>query len=101
MNVTCGACLEEYDRVRQLPFCPHQRRGRRTQVERLVAYIRANPGVTGLEIIQALSLPKYTSRVSDARAQGIDIVCERRSDGEFGYRVRQRVTTGEAVALPW
>jgi hypothetical protein len=72
-----------------------------TQVERLVAYLRSHPGASGMEIVRALSLPKYTSRVSDARAQGIDIVCERRSDGEFGYTVqeRQRVTTGSQEAL--
>lgn len=58
-----------------------------TQVERLVAYLRTHPGASGMEIITALALPKYTSRISDARAQGIPIVCERRSDGRNGYRV--------------
>lgn len=56
-----------------------------TQVERLVEYLRTHPEATGLEIIRALSMPKYTSRVSDARAQGYEIRCERRSDGRQGY----------------
>lgn len=58
-----------------------------TQTDRLVAYVRTHPLASGLEIIHALGLPKYTSRISDARAQGIDIVCERRMDGRMGYRV--------------
>lgn len=58
-----------------------------TQTERLIAYVRANPGVTGMELIQALALPKYTSRISDARALGINIVCMTRRDGRKGYVV--------------
>lgn len=74
-----------------------------TQVDRLVAFLRANPGSTSLEVTLACRIVNVTGRVSDARAQGIDIVCERRSDGEFGYRVRERVPvtrgTQEALAL--
>jgi Helix-turn-helix domain len=58
-----------------------------TQVERLVLYLRSHPGASGLELVTALSMPKYTSRISDARAQGIDIVCEKRPDGRNGYRL--------------
>lgn len=58
-----------------------------TQVERLVRYLRSHPGASGLELVTALAMPKYTSRISDARAQGIDIVCIRREDGRNGYRV--------------
>lgn len=58
-----------------------------TQTARLVEYLRTHPQATGLEIVRALSLPKYTSRISDARAAGIEIVCETRSDGRKGYRV--------------
>lgn len=61
-----------------------------TQTARLIAFLRTHPGATGLEIISALALPKYTSRISDARAQGVDIVCETRSDGRKGYRVREQ-----------
>lgn len=48
-----------------------------TQVERLVRYLKTHPGASGMEIIAALALPKYTSRISDARAAGFDIVCEK------------------------
>lgn len=58
-----------------------------TQTDRLIAYLRANPGASGLEIIKALSLPKYTSRISDARAKGINVVCVKRRDGLNGYVV--------------
>lgn len=58
-----------------------------TQTERLIRYVRANPGCSGLEIIAALHLPKYTSRISDARASGVQIECFRRGDGIRGYRV--------------
>ena len=60
-----------------------------TQVERLVEYLRTHPEASGLEIVHALSMPKYTSRVSDARAAGHDIVCARRSDGRQGYTLRE------------
>lgn len=75
-----------------------------TQTARLVEYLRTHPQATGLEIVRALSLPKYTSRISDARAAGIDIVCERRSDGRLGYRVVESRPaplsgTQEAMAL--
>lgn len=61
-----------------------------TQVERLVRFLRSHPGASGMEIITALALPKYTSRISDARDQGIDIECFRRGDGVNGYRVVER-----------
>jgi hypothetical protein len=72
-----------------------------TQVDRLVSFLRSHPEATSLEVTLACRIVNVTGRVSDARAQGIDILCERRSDGEFGYRVveRQRVTTGEQVGL--
>lgn len=58
-----------------------------SQVDRLVRYLRSHPGASGLELVTELAMPKYTSRISDARAQGIDIICERRPDGRNGYRV--------------
>lgn len=72
-----------------------------TQVDRLVAYLRTHPAASGLEIVRALDMPKYTGRISDARAQGYDVVCETRSDGRKGYRVIEprRVTTGEQIGL--
>lgn len=56
-----------------------------TQVDRLVTYLRANPGATGLEIVRALAMPKYTGRISDARQQGHVIDCRKRHDGRDGY----------------
>lgn len=58
-----------------------------TQTARLVAYLRAHPGASGLEIIHALNLPKYTSRISDARAAGVEILCITRKDGRRGYLI--------------
>lgn len=58
-----------------------------TQTERLAAYLRTHPLATGLEIVTALALPKYTSRISDLRAQGVNVVCEKRFDGNLGYRI--------------
>lgn len=59
-----------------------------TQTDRLVQFLRTHPLATGMEIITALALPKYTSRISDARAQGYVIDCEMRSDGRKGYVLR-------------
>lgn len=72
-----------------------------TQTERLIAYLRTHPLASGLEIISALSLPKYTSRISDARALGVQIVCETRADGRKGYRIVEPrpVLTGEQQAM--
>jgi hypothetical protein len=61
-----------------------------SQTERLIRYVRAHPGCSGLEIIAALHLPKYTSRISDARAAGVEIECFRRGDGIRGYRVVEK-----------
>ena len=58
-----------------------------TQTERLVAFLRTHPEATSLEVTMATGCVNVTGRVSDARAQGIDIRCERRSDGRLGYRI--------------
>ena len=70
-----------------------------TQTERLVRYLRANPGATSLQITHALALVNVTGRVSDARAQGIDIEC-RRENGLARYFVREHVAplSGEQVS---
>lgn len=61
-----------------------------TQTARLIAYLRSHPGATSLEITHALALVNVTGRVSDARAQGIDIECVR--DGSLSrYFVREHV----------
>ena len=56
-----------------------------TQVERLVAFVDSHPWATSLEITLACRIVNVTGRVSDARAQGVDIRCERRFDGQQGY----------------
>jgi hypothetical protein len=60
-----------------------------TQTERLVRYLRTHPGASGMEIIAALALPKYTSRISDARAQGFDVVCVKEG-GLNRYYLREK-----------
>lgn len=60
-----------------------------TQTEKLVRYLRTHPGASGMEIIAALALPKYTSRISDARAQGFDVVCVK-EDGLNRYYLREK-----------
>jgi hypothetical protein len=59
-----------------------------TQTERLVRYLRTHPGASGMEIIAALALPKYTSRISDARAAGFDVVCVKKG-GLNRYYLRE------------
>lgn len=61
-----------------------------TQTARLVAFLRTHPEATSLEITLACRIVNVTGRVSDARAQGIEIVCKRRSDGERGYVLHER-----------
>ena len=58
-----------------------------TQPARLLEFLRAHPLATSLEITLALSLVNVTGRVSDLRAFGYDVRCERRSDNRDGYRV--------------
>ena len=74
-----------------------------TQTERVVAFIRSHPEATSLEITLATGAVNVTGRVSDARAQGVDIRCERRSDGKYGFVVRSAweapVTSGEQEPL--
>lgn len=68
-----------------------------TQTERLLTYLRANPGASSLEITRALALVNVTGRISDLRAEG-HVIEVRRVDGVFRYRV---VEAGQlALALP-
>jgi hypothetical protein len=59
-----------------------------TQTERLVKWLRANPGSSSLEITKALSLVNVTGRVSDARKDGHRIDCVRIS-GTARYFLRE------------
>ena len=58
-----------------------------TQTQRLVAFLRSHPQATSLEITLACGIVNTTGRISDARAAGFVIECERRSDGRQGYRL--------------
>ena len=58
-----------------------------TQSARLYAYLRENPGASSLEITLALGIVNVTGRVSDLRAEGIDVRCAKRKDGRDGYRL--------------
>lgn len=60
-----------------------------TQVRRLLAYLRANPGASSLEITAALAIVNVTGRISDARAEGhvIDAV---RIAGVWRYSLRDQ-----------
>lgn len=62
-----------------------------TQPARLLAYLRSHPGATSLEITLALAIPNVTGRVSDLRAAGHVVACERRFDGNLGYRIVEPV----------
>ena len=74
-----------------------------TQSERLLRWLRANPGASSLEMTLALNIVNTTGRISDLRAAGYVIDCRKRPDGYDGYFVREAVpvTRGEAQALPW
>ena len=61
-----------------------------TQTDTLIAFLRANPGSTSLEITLATHLVNVTGRVSDARVvgrtEGFDIECRKRErDGRAAY----------------
>jgi hypothetical protein len=58
-----------------------------TQTARLVDYVRSHPEATSLDITLACGIVNVTGRVSDARAEGVDIRCVRRSDNRQGYVV--------------
>jgi hypothetical protein len=74
-----------------------------TQAARLLTWLRQNPGSTGMDIVVALRIPKYTSRISDLRAAGYIVECWADDKGIDRYTVRDRppVTTGvqEGLAL--
>jgi len=74
-----------------------------TDTERVVQYLREHPGSSVMDIRFALFISNVTARMSDAREAGVEFHKWRDDKGVYRYRVveRQRVTTGEAVALPW
>lgn len=58
-----------------------------SQTQRLLAWLRANPGASSLEITIALKIVNVTGRVSDLRASGHVIDC-REVDGVARYYLR-------------
>ena len=58
-----------------------------TQTARLIDYLRDHPEATSLDITLACGIVNTTGRISDARAEGVDIRCVRREDGRQGYVV--------------
>lgn len=58
-----------------------------TQTERLIRFLEENPGASSLEITLACDIINVTGRVSDARADGIDIRAARDEHGIFRYRI--------------
>lgn len=65
-----------------------------TQVQRLVRYLRVNPGASTMELQLALRpfVSNPRARISDARQSGIDIECIKRDDGQRGFVVRDEPT---------
>ena len=73
-----------------------------TQNERVLAFLRSNPGATALDIAHGchpwVSNPR--ARISDLRAANYVIEPRKRADGKTGFWVREPtpVTTGEQVS---
>lgn len=59
-----------------------------TQTDRLIRWLRKNPGSSSLEITVALRVVNVTGRVSDARKEGHVIECVR-VDGVARYYLRE------------
>ena len=57
------------------------------QQDRLVEYLRANPGASSLDIIRDLRLINTTGRISDARREGHVIDAWRGRDGVWRFRL--------------
>lgn len=74
----------------------------KAQPARLLAWLRANPGASSIEITMALQVVNVTGRVSDLRAAGYVIDCSKDECGVDRYSVRDVrsvVTEGEAQVL--
>ncbi len=74
-----------------------------SQNERVLAFIRANPGCTAMEISMRCSpwVSNPRARISDLRKTGVCIEPRKRPDGQTGFVVReaQIVTVGEQVGM--
>ena len=63
-----------------------------TQADRLLAFLRANPGASSLEVTLGTRIVNVTGRVSDLRAAGYTVLCIRDLEGVRRYRVVERPT---------
>lgn len=62
-----------------------------TQTDRLVRFLRENPGSTSLELTLALGIVNTTGRISDARKEGHVIECRKRAlDHRKAYWLREQ-----------
>lgn len=55
------------------------------QADRLLRFLRDNPGSSSLEITLSCDIVNVTGRISDLRAAGKVIDCRKRRDGRDGY----------------
>ena len=62
-----------------------------TQTERLIAWLRANPGSSSIEITIGLRIVNVTGRISDIRAAGYTVECKT-VDGVARYYLREPFT---------
>lgn len=60
-----------------------------TQTERLLTWLRQNPGSSSLDITIALRIVNVTGRVSDLRAAGYVVDCWTDDKGVARYTVRE------------
>jgi hypothetical protein len=58
-----------------------------SQCARLLAWLRANPGSSSLEVTMALRIVNVTGRVSDLRAAGHIVECLTDDAGVKRYRI--------------
>ena len=73
---------------------------KRTQVDRLVAYLREHPGASSLDLVLELGILNTTGRISDARKEGHVVDCKK-VGGVFRYWLREaprQLSIEEAVA---
>jgi hypothetical protein len=70
-----------------------------SQWQRVVEYIRSHPGATPMQLVTELRVPKYTARISDARAQGYVIDHWTDDEGVTHYRLVEPPTEPVQVAL--
>ena len=62
-------------------------RGQPTQTQRLLVWLRQNPGSSSLDITLALKIVNTTGRISDLRASGLRIDCREDKSGVARYYV--------------